>query len=428
MCLRRAELVDMAPTNSPNDDPKPSFRDRLAQIPDLERPERPSQTTRPDEIDWQHAAPPVVRQAPPVAHPAPQHQHVPQQQVQQHVAAPVHQGAPQNAAGHVGQPARERQDFEAIGSRKRRRWPVVLGLLAVIAVLLLVVPLFLARRTFDSVPRVPVAEALTAPESVERNILLVGTDSREGIDGSTENADVILGEGIAGERSDTIMILRVEETGSRFLSLPRDLWLPINGGPEQRINTAIGQGPEALINTVQSELGIPISNYVQVDLAGFIEVVDAVGGVDITIENPAFDRNSGLDLPQAGVVTLDSTQALAWVRSRTYTEIIDGQQVVDPTSDLGRVARQQVFMRALLDKLLDQRNPLVLNDLAGELSEALTVDDSTSLTEATAIANTLRSGSPESVVLPTLPDTRDGNSVLVLTDGAPEVLRTFGAE
>ena len=70
----------------------------------------------------------------------------------------------------------------------------------------------------------------------------------------------------------------------------------------------------------------------------------------------------------------------------------------------------------------------MLNDLAGELSEALTVDDSTSLTEATAIANTLRSGSPESVVLPTLPDTRDGNSVLVLTDGAPEVLRTFGAE
>ena len=149
------------------------------------------------------------------------------------------------------------------------------------------------------------------------------------------------------------MILRVDDNGSRFLSLPRDLWLPINGGAEQRINTAIGQGPEALINTVQSELRIPISNYVQVDLAGFIDVVDAIGGVDITIENPVFDRNSGLDLPTAGVVTLDSTQALAWVRSRTFTEIIDGQPVVDPTSDLGRVQRQQEFMRALLNKVLD---------------------------------------------------------------------------
>ena len=409
----------MAPTNSPPGDGQSSFRDRIARIPDLERPEPPTQPA-PSPMDWEQAAPPVVRQSAPVARPTPQPSPTPLEQPH----------APQNAAlaAHGGQAPPAHQEFEAIGSRKRRRWPFVVGLVAIIGVLLLVLPLFLARRTFDSVPRVPVAEALTVvPESGTRNILLVGTDSREGIDGSTENSDVILGEGIAGERSDTIMILRVDENGSRFLSLPRDLWLPINGGAEQRINTAIGQGPEALINTVQSELRIPISNYVQVDLAGFIDVVDAIGGVDITIENPVFDRNSGLDLPTAGVVTLDSTQALAWVRSRTFTEIIDGQPVVDPTSDLGRVQRQQEFMRALLNKVLDQRNPLVLNELASELSGALTVDDQTSLSEATSIANTLRSAIPESVVLPTLPDTRNGNSVLVLTDGAPEVLALFGA-
>lgn len=420
----------MAPTNSPPSDGQSSFRDRIARIPDLERPEPPAQPV-PSQSDWEQAAPPVVRQSAPVARPTPQPSPTPPAHhaaPQQHPVAQPH--TPQHAApaAHGGHAPPTHQDFEPIGSRKRRRWPFVVGLLAIIGVLLLVLPLFIARRTFDSVPRVPVAEALTVvPESGTRNILLVGTDSREGIDGSTENSDVILGEGIAGERSDTIMILRVDDNGSRFLSLPRDLWLPINGGAEQRINTAIGQGPEALINTVQSELRIPISNYVQVDLAGFIDVVDAIGGVDITIENPVFDRNSGLDLPTAGVVTLDSTQALAWVRSRTFTEIIDGQPVVDPTSDLGRVQRQQEFMRALLNKVLDQRNPLVLNELASELSGALTVDDQTSLSEATSIANTLRSAIPESVVLPTLPDTRDGNSVLVLTDGAPEVLALFGA-
>ena len=151
------------------------------------------------------------------------------------------------------QPSGADGQFVAVRT-KRRRWPAVLGVLLIIGALLVVVPLIIALRTFDSVPRAPVAESLTAPapEATARNILLVGTDSREGIDESTENAEVILGEGIAGERSDTIMILRVEEGGSRFLSLPRDLWLPINGGAEQRINTAIAQGPDSLINTVQT--------------------------------------------------------------------------------------------------------------------------------------------------------------------------------
>ena len=183
------------------------------------------------------------------------------------------------------------------------------------------------------------------------------------------------------------------------------------------------------INTVQgAPLGIPISSYVQVDLAGFIDLVDAVGGVDIVIEHPAFDRGSGLDLPTAGTVTLDSAQALAWVRSRTYTEIVDGQPVVDPTADLGRVARQQVFMRALLTKVLDQRNPVVLNEMAESIAAAIAIDDSTSMTDVLAFANDLRSGTPESVVLPTVPDRRSGNSVLVLTDAAPEILRSFGAQ
>ena len=382
-----------------------SFRDRLAQIPDLE----PEEADAND--DWEHAAPPVVQRSAPIARPR-QAEPEPLQREPDY---------DQNVQSDT-----DYEEYEPIGQPRRRRWPFVVGLLLLIIALLVVIPVFLARRTFDSIERVPVAEALSVPVPEGRNILLVGTDSRDGIDSDTENAGVILGEGISGERTDTIMILRLEEDGSKFLSLPRDLWLPINGGAEQRINTAFGQGPEALINTVRNELGIPISHYVQVDLAGFIDLVDAVGGVDITIENPAFDTRSGLDLPTAGTVTLDSNQALAWVRSRTYTEIIDGQNRVDLTSDLGRVARQQVFMRALMDKVLAQRNPVVLNEMAAAMAAAVELDDATSLTEAVSIANTLRQGTPESVVLPTTPDTRSGNSVLILTPEADEVLRQFG--
>ena len=163
------------------------------------------------------------------------------------------------------------------------------------------------------------------------------------------------------------------------------------------------------------------------DLAGFIDLVDAVGGVEINIPNPAFDRGSGLDLPTAGTVTLDSTQALAFVRSRFYTEIINGAEVADPTSDLGRVQRQQDFLRALMLKISEERNPATLNSMSAAVAEALVIDDGTSLTEALTLANSIRTSSPESVTLPTSPTTTSGGAaVLTLNSESPAALAQFG--
>ena len=298
--------------------------------------------------------------------------------------------------------------------------------MALIAAVLIVVPLFFANRIFTEVERVPLGNALVEALPEGTNLLLVGTDSRDGIDTNTENSGLILGEGIPGSRTDTILVLRVEEGGSKLLSLPRDLWLPIDGGGSGRINSAFGQGPDALVRTVQDELGIPISHYVQVDLSGFIELVDAVGGVDITIPHPAIDRDSGLNLPNAGTVTLDSTQALAFVRSRTYTEIIDGVEQQDFSADLGRVQRQQEFLRALFLKISAERSLSTLNEMGTAIAQALIIDDSTSLPDALLLANALRVAVPESVTLPTNLDRIDGHSVLTLTDESPEVLAQFG--
>lgn len=401
-------------------DPPAGFRDRLAAIPKIE--------DEPVSSLWERAAPPVVRPPAPVARP-----HLPggstaedaffedsrpdgdQQRRHPESEFPTSAGAPS---------PQPQIDLER-PKRRRRRWPVVLIFLLILGALAVVIPLYLASRTFENIDRVALGDVLSEPLPAGTNMLLIGTDSREGIDADTENSEVILGEGIGGSRTDTIMILRVEEAGSRFLSLPRDLWLPINGGSEQRINTAFAQGPDALVNTVQDELGIPISHYVQVDLAGFIDLVDAVGGVDITIPHPAFDTGSGLNLPTAGTVTLDSTQALAYVRSRFYTEIIDGAEVSDPTSDLGRVQRQQEFMRALMLKVSEERNPATLNSMMGAVADALVIDDATSLTDALSIANALRAASPESVTLPTTPTNVGGAAVLVLNDQSPEVLAQF---
>ena len=379
-----------------NTGPSSDFRQRLAAIPNLEE--------EPIDDGWENAKPPIVRPLAPVARPA----HTPERDRQ------IPQIPTEDEPPFIERP------------RRRRRWPWFLLVLALIAAVLIVVPLFFANRIFTEVERVPLGNALVEALPEGTNLLLVGTDSRDGIDTNTENSGLILGEGIPGSRTDTILVLRVEEGGSKLLSLPRDLWLPIDGGGSGRINSAFGQGPDALVRTVQDELGIPISHYVQVDLSGFIELVDAVGGVDITIPHPAIDRDSGLNLPNAGTVTLDSTQALAFVRSRTYTEIIDGVEQQDFSADLGRVQRQQEFLRALFLKISAERSLSTLNEMGTAIAQALIIDDSTSLPDALLLANALRVAVPESVTLPTNLDRIDGHSVLTLTDESPEVLAQFG--
>ncbi len=403
-----------------NEHPTSDFRKRLAAIPKIDE--------APVDDLWERAAPPVVKPPAPVARP-----HLPggTPAEEQFFGSPDHQvlldpdpGLPER---RLNEPDYPEYVATPVVKKRRRRWPLVFAMLIFLAGLAIVIPLYLASRTFANIERVPVSEALVDPVPAGTNVLLIGTDSRDGIDTETENAGLILGDGIAGERTDTVMVLRIEDEGSKFLSLPRDLWLPIDGGDPQRINAAFARSPEALINTVQNELGIPISHFVQVDLAGFIDLVDAVGGVDITIANPAFDRNSGLDLPNAGTVTLDSTQALAFVRSRSYTEIVNGSEVVDLTSDLGRVQRQQDFLRALLLKVSQERNPATVNSMTSAVAEALVIDDGTSLTDALRLANSIRTSSPESVTLPTSPTTTGGGAaVLVLNDESPATLAQFG--
>ena len=193
------------------------------------------------------------------------------------------------------------------------------------------------RPTVELIARIP----LTQPNRV--------IDLGCGPGNSTEmlatrfpNAEVI-GEDTGSARTDTLVILHTGPDGNIMLPLPRDLFIPIVGTKgRDRINTAIQGGPVRLIQTVEQSLGIPVHHYIEMDFVGFLELVDAVGGVVINFDAPAFDDNSGLDIKTAGLHKLNRDQALAYVRSRHYTRIINGKNVVDPTADLGRIARQRV--------------------------------------------------------------------------------------
>jgi len=166
-----------------------------------------------------------------------------------------------------------------------------------------------------------------------------------------------------------MMVLHIDpkQGQAAILSIPRDLWVDINGSKD-RINTSFAQGgPQLLIKTIQDDLGIQINHYAAIDFSGFQNAVDTVGGLKMYLDAPARDAKSGLDLPTAGCVPLDGFQALAYVRSRYYESYEAGHWVSDPTSDFGRIKRQQDFIRRMLKKAVASgvSNPLTLNRLIG---------------------------------------------------------------
>jgi len=307
--------------------------------------------------------------------------------------------------------------------RRRRRWPWVLGAVFLIALL----PLYLglsAWFTWSGVEKLELSE-VTAGSATATNYLVVGTDSREGVDADVDNAGVIFGS--EGERTDTIAVLRVDGDDVRLLAIPRDLWVPVDG-TNRRINSAFAVGgPELLIRTVQDQLGIGIDHYLEVDFAGFLSLVDALGTVSINVEHPAYDPKSGLSLPTAGVNELDSTQALAFVRSRSYTEIIDGVERRDGTADLGRVARQQAFLSAVFAELGATKNPFTLLDALGGVAENVRVDDDLGVSTVLSLGLTIRGADPATATLPTSRFFTDGGADVLLLDeaGAASLLAEF---
>lgn len=303
-----------------------------------------------------------------------------------------------------------------------------------------------------SINRVSLGRSLTVvPEELEpgervMNVLLVGSDSSATLD---EDDPIQIGR--QGERfGDVIIIAHIDERTSdiALLSLPRDLWVDIAGNNRpSRINRAfeIG-GPVTLIETIEEEFDIPIHHYVNVDFAGFQGLVEAVGSVDVFFETPARDWNvaarpeprsqTGFIVETAGCHSLDSETALAYVRSRFYqTQNTDGEWVTDPTSDLGRIRRQQDFLRRLLQQAisLGARNPFVLSDLIDAGLENVAIDQRLTPQLLVDLGATYRSFDPVSLQTYSFPavDGQVGqNQVLLpLRDDAEPVLALFaGAE
>jgi LCP family protein required for cell wall assembly len=216
------------------------------------------------------------------------------------------------------------------------------------------------------------------------NWLVTGSDSRQGLT-NKQIRKFSTGFGIGGQRSDTIMLVHVPSGGGRpdLISIPRDSWVQIPGYGYNKINAAFSfGGPALLAKTVQNLTGLRIDHYMGIGFGGFVNVVNAIGGVRICLKAPLDDPASGLHLTK-GCHTLSGGHALGFVRSRhTYT-----------TQDLQRIQNQRILLRALLRKLTSTgvlANPFKSLPAASGAAGTLTVDNGTSLYQLLQIALALK--------------------------------------
>ncbi|NUK05819.1 LCP family protein [Streptomyces lunaelactis] len=215
------------------------------------------------------------------------------------------------------------------------------------------------------------------------NYLIVGSDSRDGM--SAEEKKKLHTGSAEGKRTDSMMILHDGSNGPTLISLPRDSDVEIPSfvgsesgktfpakGRHTKLNAAYAEdGPELLVRTVEHNTGLRIDHYVEIGFAGFANIVDAIGGVEIDIPKAFKDKNSGADF-QAGKQTLDGEQSLAFVRTR----------YAFAGSDLDRTKNQQKFLAALASQTATPGtilNPFKLYPTMGAGLDTLIVDKDMSL-------------------------------------------------
>ena len=256
-----------------------------------------------------------------------------------------------------------------------------------------------------------------------KNFLITGADNNACIDPNSPYAAAFGNREGMGERSDTIMIMRVDPSTKRaaVLSFPRDLWVKI-AGRNNRINSAyVKNDPTRLLGTIYNNFGIEVDHFIQIDFCAFKTIVDGLGGVAVPFEYPARDKNTGLNVPVGGgqCFVFDGDHALAYVRSRHYQyQDANGKWKEDPVSDLGRVSRQQDFLRRVLSSALDKgiTDPDVARSLIKAAQENVVVDSGLTINKMLEFFGVLRNFDPGSIATYQIEATGanvGGNSVLI---------------
>lgn len=256
----------------------------------------------------------------------------------------------------------------------------------------------------------------------DENFLLVGSDTRAGADPQDQVGSA---NSVPGARSDTVMIAHIPANRSRVVvvSFPRDLdvdrpacegWDPTTGdylgttNPAEsgvKINRAYELGgPLCTTKVVQQLTGLSINHFVGIDFNGFKAMVDAVDGVQVCVERPVRDDILGPIVEQPGNVELTGDKALDFVRARHVRG--------DPTSDYGRIRRQQRFISALMREAMSERvllDPGKLEDFVNAFA-ANTFGDNLGVDQLLTLGQSLHGLDAGRVTFVTVPTTGEPNA------------------
>ena len=297
---------------------------------------------------------------------------------------------PKRPAGGVVTPSRAEERDAGPGTPTRepryrwRRGRIALVVLLVLLLAWIGFMVWVPMQAWGAVNKVDnVPDGQRPTDTSGYNYLLVGSDSREGL--TKEQRKKYATGNAAGNRTDTIMLVHVSESGGKpvMVSLPRDSYVPIPGHGSNKINAAysIG-GPKLLTDTVEQVTGIHVDGYIEIGLGGFAAVVDSVGGVDLCVPRDMNDKKAGIDLKK-GCQTLNGGNALGYVRSRYE----------DPLGDIGRAARQRQFLGALMKKAATPSTVLIpwrYKSFADASAAGLAVGQETGIMDAVRVLQAMR--------------------------------------
>jgi LCP family protein required for cell wall assembly len=257
------------------------------------------------------------------------------------------------------------------------------------------------------------------------NFLLVGVDTRadEQTTGSNGGGEIFVP---GRQRSDSIMVVHLssDRRSAWVVSIPRDSWVSVPGRGKSKINAAYSLGgPSLLVQTVEQLTKLRIDHFGVVDFAGFKDIVDAVGGIDVRVAQSTGDRRGSF---KAGVNHLGGESALVYVRQRYNL----------PNGDLDRVRRQQNVIKALMTKASSLgllSSPTRALTVAGSVAHAVSVDDSLGDGDMRSLALSLRRLKPAGVKFLTAPTSglgREGAQSVVRLDPVrfPALWKAVGAD
>jgi LCP family protein required for cell wall assembly len=332
-------------------------------------------------------------------------------------AAPMANEQGLRALGHSIDAAQPRS------SKRRRRLKRTFGVLGIVVVLVVAGVGGYAWYLNHLVHRIAVkglaAGETHGAESGTENILLVGSTDRCALKKQYIGYG-ICNQGVNGINSDVVMILHLNPNTRTvsILSIPRDLFVPnarVEGA--NKIDAALYEGPTQLVAAIQSDFGIPIQHYVELNFDSFANVVNALGGINMYFPEPVYDPESDLDVRTVGCEHLNGFHALQVVRARHLVH--KGPDVTSPNpanwtpetqSDLARIRRDHEFLRVLAAAVAKKGlgNPLADRDIITGVAPDLTVDNDLSATHMLNLVLTYHSvnvNSAPQLTLPVLEDT-----------------------